>query len=61
MSENEPPSEWTNGRLVEEIQKEMDRLIEPNNERERICYRKLIRVMALARNRLRAVAEGEAP
>jgi hypothetical protein len=31
----------------------MDLLLEPDNERERIQYRKLIRVMAVARNRLR--------
>ena len=52
MPPDDPPSKWTNHRISQELQRAMDLLLEPDNERERIQYRKLIRVMALARIRL---------
>jgi hypothetical protein len=53
LPSDDPPSKWTNHRVSQELQRAMDLLLEPDNERERIQYRKLIRVMAVARNRLR--------
>lgn len=61
MPTDDPPSKWTNHRVSQELQRAMDLLLEPDNEYERIQYRKLIRVMAVARNRLRNTDAPEEP
>lgn len=56
-----PPSTQSksDAQIAAELQTNMDAMIEPTDERERQCYRRLIRIMARARNRLQQIADAQ--